>query len=292
MTGREQTMNGIVYVNGDYVAAAEASISIFDRGFIFGDGVYEVIPVIDGKLVDKAYFLERLRRSLDELTITWPCKEEDFMQVMEQLIERNGLEEGVVYAQVTRGVAERNFTFPDAAVSSFVAFTSVMNLLHNPAAETGICVRTTEDLRWKRRDIKSVNLLGQVLAKQDAVSQGADEGWMVEDGIVTEGVSSSAYIVKDGTIITRHLSNAILPGIRRRTLLELAATENIGIEERPFSVAEALAADEAFISSATTITLGVVELDGQRIGSGSPGPVTKKLREIYIARMREEAGLG
>lgn len=282
-------MSRIVYVNGDYVPEQDARVSIFDRGYIFGDGVYEVIPVVAGKLVDRAYFLERLERSLRELQIAWPCSKQDYLTVMNQLIARNDLEEGVVYSQVTRGVADRDFTFPAEATPGFIAFTSVMALLDNPAAKTGIAVVTTPDLRWKRRDIKSINLLGQVLAKQDAASRGAKEGWMVEDGKVTEGVSSSAYIVKDQRIITRHLSNEILPGIRRRTLLEISAELDIPIEERAFTLEEALAADEAFISSATTITLGVVSIDGQQIGDGTPGPVTRRLREAYKQRLLAEA---
>ncbi len=282
-------MERIVYLNGEYLPGSGAKISIFDRGFIFGDGVYEVVPVFNGKLVDKDYFYERLDRSLDELEIAWPCSQEEYGQVMNELIARNNLEEGVVYSQVTRGVAEREFHFPENPVSSFVAFTTPMNLLNNPAAQTGIKVATTEDLRWKRRDIKSINLLGQCLAKQEAVSQGAKEGWMMEDGFITEGVSSSAYIVKDNMVITRPLSNSILPGIRRRTLLELAESAGIAIEQRLFTLAEALAADEAFISSATTMALGVVEIDDQQIGSGVPGPVTMKMRELYTARVLQEA---
>lgn len=282
-------MSRTVFINGEYVPEEEAKVSVFDRGFIFGDGVYEVIPVFLGKLVDKQYFVERLDRSLSELSIAWPCSADDYVEVMRQLIERNGLQEGVVYSQVTRGVADRDFPFPQNATPSFMAFTSVMQLLNNPAAKTGIKVVTTPDLRWKRRDIKSINLLGQVLAKQDAVSRGGKEGWMLEDGYITEGVSSSAYIVKDGVIITRPLSNSILPGIRRRTLLELAERESIGIEERLFTLKEALEADEAFISSATTMALGVVDIDSNKIGDGTPGPVTMKMRELYTNRVLEEA---
>lgn len=282
-------MSRTVYINGEYVPEEEARVSVFDRGFIFGDGVYEVIPVLLGKLVDKQYFVERLDRSLSELSIAWPCSTEHYLEVMRELIDRNGLQEGVVYSQVTRGVADRDFPFPPNATPSFMAFTSVMALLNNPAAHTGIKVVTTPDLRWKRRDIKSINLLGQVLAKQDAVSRGGKEGWMMEDGFITEGVSSSAYIVKDGVIITRPLSNAILPGIRRRTLLELAEKEAIGIEERLFTLKEALEADEAFISSATTMALGVVDIDGNQIGDGTPGPITMKMRELYSNRVLEEA---
>lgn len=281
-------MSRTVYVNGTFVPEEQAKISVFDRGFIFGDGVYEVVPVISGKLVDKQYFLERLDRSLDELSIAWPCTKQEYMEVMEQLVESNQLTEGVVYSQVTRGIADRDFPFPENVSPSFVAFTSNMELLDNPLVKSGIHVITTPDLRWKRRDIKSVNLLGQVLAKQDAITRGGHEGWMVEDGIVTEGASSSAYIVKNATIITRPLSNAILPGIRRRTLLEIASNVGIDVEERIFTIEEALAADEAFISSATTMTLGVVSIDGHQIGNGTPGPVTIRLRELYKARVLKE----
>ena len=282
-------LNRIVYVNREYLPEEEAKISVFDRGFVFGDGVYEVVPVIAGHVVDKQYFLERLDRSLGELSISWPCTKQDYLEVMQQLVRRNELREGTVYSQVTRGVADRVFSFPADTPTTLVAFTSAMELLDNPAAETGIPVVTTEDLRWKRRDIKSVNLLAQVLAKQDAVSRGAQEGWMVEDGFVTEGVTSTAYIVKDGTVITRPLSNLVLPGIRRRTLIEIAEKADIEIDQRAFTVAEALQADEAFISSATTITLAVVSIDGHDIGDGQPGPITMRLRELYKNRILDEA---
>lgn len=285
-------MARVVYVNGEYVAEEAARVSIFDRGYLFGDGIYEVIPVLRGGLVDKAYFFERLDRSLSEIGIDWPCSREDYLGVMRGLIERNGLEEGVIYSQVTRGVAPRDFSFPADTAPGFVAFSTPMNLLQHPAASSGVEVVTTPDLRWKRRDVKSINLLGQVLAKQDARERDAFEGWMVEDGMVTEGVSSSAYLVRDGRLITRPLSRDILPGIRRRTLLELAGEADIALEERPFSVEEALAADEAMISSATTMALGVVAIDGHRIGDGRPGPVTLKLRELYIKRALAEAEAG
>ena len=282
-------MTDIVFVNGDYLPKQEATISVFDRGFIFGDGVYEVVPVINGKMVDKIYFLERLARSLGELAIEWPCSSDDVIAMMNELITRNAIVEGIVYLQITRGIADRDFAFPAGITSSIVAFASVLNLISNPAAESGIPVITTPDLRWKRRDIKSVNLLGQVLAKQDAYSRGGQEVWIVEDGVITEGVSSSAYIVKDNVIITRPLSNEILPGIRRRTLLELCSAESIKLEQRLFTLDEALAADEAFISSATTIVLPVVSIDGQKISSGEPGPITQKLRAHYIARLIDES---
>lgn len=282
-------MNRIVYVNGAYVAEQDAKVSVFDRGFIFGDGVYEVVPVIHGKMVDKQYFVERLNRSLGELKISWPCSETHYLEVMQELIRRNQLEEGMVYTQVTRGVADRNFQFPPPTPTTLVAFTSALPILNSPAAINGIIVTTAEDLRWKRRDIKSVNLLAQCLAKQDAHSKGANECWMVEDGFVTEGASSSAYIVSNGKIITRPLSNWILPGIRRRTLLEIAKQAGIEVEERPFTITEALAADEAFVSSATTIVTAVISIDGNKIANGVPGPVTMRLRELYIKRMLLEA---
>ena len=282
-------MNRIVFVNGIYTKEQEAVISIFDRGFIFGDGIYEVVPVVLGKLIDRDYFLERLERSLFELSIPWPCSEQDYIEIMETLIDKNTLQEGIVYSQVTRGPADRDFPFPETVKPGIVAFTSRMEILNNPDFETGIAVTTTPDIRWKRRDIKSINLLGQVLAKQDAVSQNSKEAWMVENGQITEGASSSAYIVKDNVLITRRLSNAILPGIRRRTILEIAERANIAIEERAFSVAEAKTADEALISSATTMVLGVTSIDGSLIGDGTPGPVTRKLKSLYQDRILQEA---
>ncbi len=282
-------MSRIVYVNGEYTPEVAAKISVFDRGFIFGDGVYEVVPVVSGKLVDRDYFLERLDRSLSELGIGWPCSQDDYLDIMRELIARNGLVEGIVYSQVTRGIADRDFTFPTDTAPSLVAFTSTLELLNNPLAETGIAVTSSDDIRWKRRDIKSVNLLAQCLAKQDAHSKGAYEGWMTEDGFVTEGVTSSAYIVEGNKVITRPLSNLILPGIRRRTLIEMAEREGIEIEQRLFTIDEALQADEAFISSATTITLGVVSIDGEQIADGRPGEITRKLRALYIARLLDEA---
>ena len=270
-------MSRIVFVNGKFVKEQEAVISIFDRGFIFGDGIYEVVPVIRGKIIDRDYFLERLERSLFELSIPWPCSEQEYIQMMNALIEKNELKEGIVYFRDS-WEGRKGLPFPESVQPGIVAFTSQMEILDNPDFETGIAVTTTPDLRWKRRDIKSINLLGQVLAKQDAITQNSKEAWMVENGQVTEGASSSAYIVKNDVLVTRSLSNPILPGIRRRTILELAERAKINVEERTFSVAEAKAADEALISSATTMVLGVVSIDGCLIGDGTPGPITRKLR--------------
>lgn len=285
-------MSRTVFVNGEYKPEGEAMVSIFDRGFVFGDGIYEVVPVIGGKMVDKAPFLERLKRSLGELRIEMPMSEDDFVAMHEKLIELNGIDEGGVYSQITRGVADRDFAFPAAGTKpSVAAFTMKKQLLDNANARTGVKVVTVEDIRWKRRDIKSIALLGQVMAKQAAVEQGAFEGWMVEDGHVTEGTSSTAYIVKDGTIITRPLSNEILPGIRRKVIKQLCADKGVKLEERLFTVEEALAADEAFLSSATTLVMPIVEIDGKQIGGGQPGPVARQMRDYYIAAIKEEAGL-
>jgi len=220
-----------------------------------------------------------------------PMSEADYLAMHARLIELNGLNEGGVYSQVTRGVADRDFAFPADATPSVAAFTMKKSLIDNPNAITGVKVVTVEDIRWKRRDIKSVALLGQVMAKQEAVERGGFEGWMVEDGFVTEGTSSTAYIVKDDTIITRPLSNSILPGIRRKVLLQLCADHNVKLEERLFSVEEALAADEAFLSSATTLVMPIVEIDGNMIGGGQPGPMTRRMREAYIAEIKAEAGI-
>ncbi len=282
-------MSRIVFVNGEYLPQQDAKISVFDRGYLFGDGVYEVIPVIQGKLVDEDYGVERLRRSLAEIEIAWPCTESEYRQMLRELIARNQLEEGMVYVQVTRGIAERDFAYPKGVKPSLMAYPTHKKLLQSPLADTGVSVVTVEDLRWKRRDIKSLNLLGQCMAKQQAVKQGAFEAWMTEDGFVTEGASSSAYIVKNGTVITRGLSNSILPGIRRRVLVEMAEKGGFKLEQRAFTVEEAKAADEVFLSNASSLVLPIVSIDGHRIGNGKPGVLTTDLRKRYIAALLAEA---
>jgi D-alanine transaminase len=275
-------MSRIAYVNGSYLPEAEAKISIFDRGFLFADGVYEVTPIVNGKLVDYDAHIERLDRSLNELRMAWPCTPAELRTMHEELVKRNALKEGIIYMQVTRGVADRQFNFPKDAKSSLVAFPQVMTLVDNPNARTGVKVVTTPDIRWLRRDIKSVMLLAPVLGKQEAYEKGAQEGWMVEDGFVTEGTSSNAYIVKDNTVITRPLSNRILAGCTRRALFRLAKEHGIRIEERAFTPDEAYAADEAFLTSASQFVMPIVEIDGKRVGGGQPGPVTRKLREFFL----------
>ncbi len=282
-------MKGIVYLNGEFVAAEEARVSIFDRGYLFGDGVYEVVPVINYSLIDKENFLQRLAHSLQVVAIPWPYTKEKYVAVLEDLINRNNLREGGVYTQVTRGVAPRDFAYPKDCQPACMAFTLEKELINNPLAKSGVSVVTVEDIRWKRRDVKSIALLGQCMAKQEAVEKGGFEGWMVEDGYITEGTSSTAYIVKNDTIITRPLSHSILPGIRRKSLLKLAREEKIVIEERLFTRAEALEADEAFLSSATTLVLPVIKIDGQDIGDGMPGKTAQLMREMYIQMALEES---
>jgi D-alanine transaminase len=281
-------MPRIAYVNGSYVAEADAKVSIFDRGFLFADGVYEVTPIVNGKLVDYDAHMERLDRSLSELRMAWPCSKDAMKAMHVELISRNNLKEGIIYMQVTRGVADRMFNFPKEITSSLVAFPQVMSLVDNPNARVGVKVVTTPDIRWLRRDIKSIMLLAPVLGKQDAYEKGAAEGWMVEDGFVTEGTSSNAYIIKDNTVITRPLSNRILAGCTRRALFRLAQEHGVKIEERLFTPEEAYAADEAFLTSASQFVMPIVEIDGKRIGGGQPGPLSRKMRELFLEEAQAE----
>ncbi len=275
-------MSRTVYVNGEYLPESEAKVSIFDRGFLFADGVYEVTPVVNGKLVDYDAHIERLDRSLNELKMAWPCAKPQLRAMHEELVKRNELSEGIIYMQVTRGVADRMFNFPKEIKSSLVAFPQVMTLVDNTNARTGVKIVTTPDIRWLRRDIKSVMLLAPVLGKQEAYEKGAHEAWMVEDGYVTEGTSSNAYIVVGNKIITRPLSNRILAGCTRRALFRLSKEHGVEIEERLFTPEEAYAADEAFLTSASQFVMPITEIDGHRIGGGQPGPVTRKLRELFL----------
>jgi D-alanine transaminase len=275
-------MSRTVYVNGDYVPEDKGKISIFDRGFLFADGVYEVTAVVNRKLVDYALHMERLDRSLNEIKMDWPCTKDELLAMHHEMLARNKLDEGWVYMQVTRGSADRDFKFPKNAKSSLVAFTQAKKLVDNPDAVKGVAVITVPDIRWARRDIKSVMLLAPVLGKQAAAEAGAFEAWMIEDGMVTEGTSSNAYIVKDRKVITRGLSNRILAGCTRRSLFRLAEEKGIDIEERLFTPEEAYEADEAFLTSASNFVLPIVEIDGKRVGGGQPGPVARELRRIFL----------
>ncbi len=275
-------MSRIVHLNGHYLPEEQANVSVFDRGYLFGDGVYEVTAVLEAKLVDFEPHMERLARSLGELNMAWPVAQARLREVHEELIERNGLREGRVYMQVTRGVAERDFSYPKDVSSTLFAFTQAATVIADPRAETGVKVISIPDIRWKRRDIKSIALLAQCMGKQMAVEAGAFEAWMHEDGFVTEGTSSTSYIVSDGRIVTRALSNAVLPGVTRRSILRLAAERGVALEERPFTLEEAYAAQEAFLTSASNLVMPVSEIDGRTIGSGRPGPLTRRLRELYL----------
>lgn len=279
----------IVYLNGAFLPFEEARVPIMDRGFLFADGIYEVSAIIDGKLVDNAAHLARLDRSLGEIGIRNPHDAAGWEKLQTELVACNGVREGLVYMQVTRGVAERDFAFPKAGTEPTVMmFTQAKTVLANPLAETGARVVTVEDLRWKRRDIKSVALLAQVLAKQQAAEAGVAEAWMVEDGAVTEGSSSTAFIVsRERVLVTRPLSTALLPGITRASVLKLAGEADLKVEERLFSVAEAYEAQEAFYTSASAFVMPVVEIDGRSIGEGRPGPLTRRLRELYIEAARQ-----
>jgi len=286
-------MTRTVYVNGTYLPEDQAMVSVFDRGFLMADGVYEVTSVLDGKLIDFAGHALRLERSLSELDMPMPMPPADLLAVHRDLVARNDLVDGMIYLQVTRGApGDRDFVFPDPGVTpqTVVLFTqSKPGLAESPAAKTGIRVISIPDIRWGRRDIKTVQLLYPSLGKMMAKKAGCDDAWMVEDGLVTEGTSNNAYIVKGNTIITRQLGHEILSGITRTAVLRFAREAQMLVEERPFSVAEAKAADEAFVTSATTFVLPVVEIDGVALSGGTPGPVAGRLREIYLEESRRSA---
>ena len=278
----------IVYLNGEFLPFDQARVPVMDRGFLFADGIYEVSAIIDGRLVDNAAHLARLDRSLGEIGIRNPHDAAEWERLQTELVARNAVPEGLIYMQITRGVYERDFAFPPAATPPTVMmFTQAKTVIANRLAETGAKVVTVEDLRWKRRDIKSVALLAQVLAKQAAAEAGVAEAWMVEDGAVTEGSSSTAFIAtKDGRLVTRPLSTALLPGITRAAVMRLAAETGLAVEERLFSVEEAYAAAEAFYTSASAFVMPVIAIDGRPIGEGAPGPIARRLREFYIAMAR------
>jgi D-alanine transaminase len=284
-------LSSIAYVNGSYTPIEDARVSILDRGFLFADGVYEVAAVIGGRLVDNEAHLARLEHSLAALRLDSPVTMAEMIEIERTLVARNSLAEGLVYLQITRGAAERDFSFPKNTMPTLVAFVQEKNILASPAAQSGVKVITVPDMRWSRRDIKSVALLAQVLAKQAATEAGCQEAWMVDaDGFVTEGSSSTAFIITQaGAIVTRPNSSAILPGCTRRAVMALAAEERLTIEERAFSVAEAKEAAEAFLTSASNLVLPVIEIDGSQIGAGVPGERAKRLRALYLDFARATA---
>jgi D-alanine transaminase len=281
-------MSRIVYVDGSFVAEAEAKVSVFDRGFLFADAVYEVTAVVGRRPLDLDGHLARLDRSLAEMQITPPLAHAELRALHFDLIDRNGVEQGIVYLQITRGAADRDFGYPEGTRPTVVAFTQSRPLVENPYAVSGVKVITIPDLRWKRRDIKSTSLLAQTMGKQEARLRGAYEAWMVEDGYVTEGTSSTSFILDgQGRVRTQPLGHQILPGVTRRAVLRLAEIEGLEIEERPFTVSEALAAREAFLSAASAFVLPVVEIDGVAIGDGRPGPIATAFRRLYIEEAKK-----
>jgi D-alanine transaminase len=273
------------WLNGAYLPEDQAHVSIFDRGVLFGDGVYEVAAVVNGRLLDADRHLTRLERSQRELQLPAPRSSAEWLPIMQELATANGIDEGLVYLQVTRGAAERDFAFPSAPTPTAFAFARPKRLTDDPNA-SGIRVHVVPDLRWQRCDIKSVAMLAQVLAKQAARQVGAFEAMMHEDGLVTEGGSSNLWIVRDGVAYTRPLSHDILAGITRDVVLELAREAGIPVQERAFTVEQACAADECFLSSATSFVLPITRIDDATVGSGAPGPVTQRLRDGYVARAR------
>lgn len=281
-------MSRIVYVNGEFLPEEQAKVSVFDRAFLFADAVYEVTTVLDGKLVDFEGHAHRLERSLRELNIRNPLTIGELLHLHREVVARNALVEGDVYLQIGRGVADRDFLMPEGVEPSVVLFTMQMDITNSPKAQTGIKVISVDDLRWKRRDIKTVQLLYPSIAKTAAKAAGVDDAWFVEDGCVTEGSSNNAYIVtRDGRIVTRQIGHEILSGITRAAVLRFAREAQMAVEERPFSIQEAQEAAEAFITSATTFVTPVVEIDGVTLGAGTPGPVAKRLREIYLEEARK-----
>lgn len=278
-------MSRIAYVNGRYVPHSEASVHIEDRGYQFADGVYEVCEVRDGRLIDEPRHLGRLWRSLSELKIRAPMSESALKVVLRETVRRNRVRDGIVYLQVTRGVARRDHYFPASSVAPAVVVTArpADRAKNDAGAAAGVKVITVPENRWPRVDIKSVSLLPNVLAKQQAREAGAKEAWFVDaDGFVTEGGSTNAWIVtENGVLVTRPAESGILRGITRTTLAEMARDLQIRVEERPFTAAEAKAAKEAFMTAATAIVTPIVAVDGEPVGDGKPGRVALELRRRY-----------
>lgn len=280
-----------VYVNGTWVPEDQATVSVFDRGFLMADGVYEVTTVIDGKLVDFAGHIARLDRSLSELDMPAPATADDLLAIHREIVARNGITDGRVYLQVTRGnPGDRDFLFPDPQVTkpTLVLFTQKTARPEDSAdAKRGLKILSIPDIRWGRRDIKTTQLLYPSMGKMMARKAGCDDAWFIEEGMVTEGTSNNAWIVKGGKLITRGLSNDILHGITRAAVLRYAAEAQMEVEERTFTLEEAQGADEAFVTSASAFVMPVVEIDGVRLGDGAPGRVATRLRDIYLDESRK-----
>lgn len=278
-------MSRIAYVAGQYVPHRHAAVHVEDRGFQFADGVYEVIAVVEGRLVDEELHFRRLERSLAELRIAPPMGEGALKIVLREMVRRNEVDNGIVYLQATRGAAPRDHAFPKAAKPTLVVTARRTRPQAPRLGEEGIPVITIPDIRWQRCDIKSVALVPNVLGKQQAREAGAFEAWQVDrDGNITEGTSTNAWIVTaDGAVVTRAADHAILNGITRLALLDIIAREGYRLVERPFSVEEAKAAREAFLTSTTAALLPVVSIDGAPVANGHPGSLSRKLRDAYLA---------
>lgn len=276
-------MGRIVYIHGQFVPEEEARIGLFDRGFLFGDAIYEVTAVIDGRMIDNDLHLARLERSVGELAIPLPLPLEEIAAVQTELMARNGLRDGTIYLHVSRGEADRDFLYSDGLAPRLVGFTQAKVLTGTRGQREGISVDLAEDPRWQRRDIKTAMLLGQVMAKQAARARGFDDVWLVEGGLVTEGASATAHVITaDGRILTRAASQATLPGCTQRALARLCAAEGLTIEERAFSPEEAQGAAEAFQTSASSLVMPVVRIGERTVGDGRPGPMTRKLQALYL----------
>jgi D-alanine transaminase len=283
-------MTRTVYLNGAFLPETEAHLSIFDRGFLFGDGIYEVTAVLSGKLVDSPEHMARLARSAGEIGIRLPVGLEEVVAIEHRLVADNRVGEGLVYLELTRGAEDRNFLWSEDLKPTLLLFTQEKSIVASPAAERGYAVMTLPDQRWARRDIKSVCLLPQVLAKRAAKLAGFDEAWFEEDGLITEGASWTALIVTaDGRIVTRGNSHTTLPGCTRLAALALAREAGLTIEERPFSRAEALGASEVWLTSASNFVMPVVRVDETPIGDGRPGPLARRFRSLYIDNARATA---
>lgn len=276
----------IAWLNGQFMPESEAKVSIFDRGLLFGDGVYDVATVLNGRLLDADFHLARLDRSCGAIALTNPHSVAEWTEMMHEMLQCSGVTEGLIYLQVTRGAAERDFAFPANTPPTAFAYARSKPLLNDPNVK-GVAVVSTPDIRWARRDIKCISLMAPVLAKQYAREQGVFEAFMHQNGVITEGGSSNAFMVHNNTVITQPLTNTILAGVTRHMILDIAEAAGVAVEERGFTVAEALAADELFLSSATNFVLPVISLDGQAIGNGQPGVITRRLRELYIKRAME-----
>lgn len=277
-------MSRYAYVNGRYVDHRRASVHVEDRGYQLSDGVYEVVGVRDGKLIDEAPHLDRLDRSLRELRIAWPVSKPTLGFIIRELMRRNRLRDGLVYMQVTRGVARRDHAFPTKPVKPALVLTTKVTKRTEADPGPGIAVKSQRDIRWERCDIKTVALLPNVLAKQAARESGAYEAWLIDgEGRVTEGASTNAWIVtQDNELVTRQTDKGILAGITRFTLKSLADQLQLKVVERPFTLAEAKKAREAFITSATSFVTPVVKIDGDQVGDGKVGPTARRLREEYV----------